>query len=727
MKGPVGIVNTACAHDCGGRCVLRAHVKNGRVVRYETDIGTEPQLRACLRGRIYRQRLYSPDRLRYPMKRTGNRGEGKFQRVSWDEALDIVASELLRVKKTWGNASIVCLTGGGSRSVLHNGASVQRLLSKFGGYTRPWGTPSFEGALFASMATYGTMTTGSAREDLLNSRMIIMWGWNPAATIWDTSTPLWLIKAREKGIRIVSVDPRLTNSIAVYADEWVPIRPGTDAAMLIAMAYVMIKDGLYNKRFLDTYTVGFEDFHRYVVGEEDGIPKTPEWASDITRVPATTIDRLAHEYATNRPGALIPGWGPARGAMGEQFTRSAAALAAMTGNIGIKGGYAGGFMRAFHSREMGKKSPGNLVENNSAIRQYSLYRLRGAAKPTAARFCRAKLWDAILRGKAGGYPCDPRLLYVVSTNPLSSHPDTNKGIEALKCLEFIVVHEQRLTPTAKFADIVLPTNTFMEREDAVPPWLGSPYYLYLNKAVEPLYESKSDHDICVMLAPRLGMADYDENKDDEVLLREIAARTGDLPDFDRFKNDGVVKLDVAEPFISFTKQIADPVHNPFPTLSGKIELYSEHLAEWRNPLLPPIPKYIPPPEGYDDPLASKYPLQLITTHHPARTHSTLEGIPWLEEVSPRYVWINSADAGNRNIADGDQVMVFNDRGKVMVCAKVTERIMPGVLDLPQGAWSNLDKDGVDHGGCANVLVPDNHSPGGAWAANTVLVELRKTQ
>lgn len=317
--GKTEIIVTSCSHDCGGRCMLKVHVHEGKIVRIETDDGEEPQLRACLRGRAYRQRAYSPDRLKYPMKRTGPRGEGQFERISWDEALDTVAKELIRVKNTYGSASILLLGGSGSQAVLHGAGAVERLLAGFGGYTRAWGTPSYEAALFSSMATYGTMTTGSAREDLLNSRLIIMWGWNPAVTVWDTNTALTLAKAKEKGIKVVSIDPRLTESTAVFANEWIPIRPATDAAMLIAMAYVIIEQGLQDQGFLDKYTVGFDKFRDYVTGKEDGTPKTPAWAEKITGVPRATIERLAVEYATAKPAALIPGWGPARGAMGEQF------------------------------------------------------------------------------------------------------------------------------------------------------------------------------------------------------------------------------------------------------------------------------------------------------------------------------------------------------------------------------------------------------------------------
>ena len=183
-------VLSSCPHDCGGRCVLKLHVKDGVITRIESDTGEEPQLRACARGRAYRQRVYAPDRLKYPMKRVGERGEGKFERISWDEALDRVAGELQRVKKLYGNDAIFYVPySGNTGTFLHSQLAVYRLLTMFGGFTPVWGSASFWGNLFASNITYGTLTTGHSREDLLNARLIIMWGWNPAVSIQSTNTP----------------------------------------------------------------------------------------------------------------------------------------------------------------------------------------------------------------------------------------------------------------------------------------------------------------------------------------------------------------------------------------------------------------------------------------------------------------------------------------------------------------------------------------------------------
>jgi len=738
----ITVVNTGCCHDCGGRCVLKAHVKEGKIIRIEGDNGEAPQIRACARGRSYRQRLYSPDRLKYPQRRVGKRGEGKFERITWDDALDEVASKLRHIKETDGNSSILFVPGAGNQGMLHGPMPVGLLLQQFGGFTRHWGIPSYEGALFASMATYGTIRTGNSREDLLNSKRIIMWGWNPANTIQDPETSLWLAKAKEKGILFVAVDPRYTDTVATFADQWIPIRPGTDAAMLIAMAYVIISEDLHDKKFIENYTVGFDAYKAYVLGQEDGEPKTPKWAEQITSVPADIIVQLAREYATNKPAALIAGWGPARTAMGEQYSRAANVLTAITGNIGINGGYASGFMRAYSSRERNfgglkvtratrKQEPkewgpipsNNPVENGALPRKDALYKLRGGTNSTSARIHYTEVYDAILKGKKGGYPADLKMAYVVACNCINQYSNTRLGVKAYQSLEFVVVHEQFMTPTAKFADILLPANTFMERSDIAPPWLGSPYYIYLNKAVDSMYESRSDLDIARELAKRLDIQSVFFEKTEEELLRDIAASRNDIEDFDAMKKDGVLKIKLPEPIVSFKEQIEDPDTHSFPTISGKIEIDCGHLKELNDPLIPSVPKYITHSESHDAPKSDTYPLQLLTTHHKIRAHSTWHNVPWMREIEPHAVWIHPKDASDRNIADGDLVDVFNENGRIRIPAKVTERIMPGVVNVSQGTWYDPDEEGVDRGGCANVLTHDTRSPGGAVAMNSTLVQV----
>ena len=252
------VFKTATAHHCGGCCVWKVYVKDGLVTRLEPDDDQEnEQLRGCLRGHAMVQRLYAPDRLNYPMKRTGPRGSGEFSRISWDEAIDFTASELKRIKEAYGNASITCGGGTGDVTMVQGyGFHIERLLNMFGGYTGTWGWPSWEAASFASHVNYGTYHVLNGRDDLLNSRLIILWGVSPVETIHGTNSMWYLKRARERGAKIICIDPRYTQTASVLADQWIPITPATDTAMALAMAFTMVTENLQDQAFLDRYNGG---------------------------------------------------------------------------------------------------------------------------------------------------------------------------------------------------------------------------------------------------------------------------------------------------------------------------------------------------------------------------------------------------------------------------------------------------------------------------------------
>lgn len=436
------VVHTVCHNDCGGGCLLKVHVRDGFITRIDTDDAEGLQYRACPKGRAHRQWMYSPNRLKYPMKRAGERGEGEFVRISWDEALDTVASEMVRIKKTYGPSAILLQSRGADLGLLHHRRPMQRLLSLWGGFSTTWGAASYEGALFASLATYGTTLVANDRDDLLNARLIIMWGLDVVGTIHHNNTRWFLAQAREKGTKIVSIDPKHTNSTATFAHHWIPIRPGTDTAMLLAMAYVMVMENLHDRSFLDAHTVGFDRFRDYVLGVEDGVPKTPSWAESITGVAAEVIAGLAREYATTKPAALMPGWSAGRTANGEQFHRAIMVLAAMAGNVGKHGGNSGaGVYGQTYRYSLGEVLPASMnpVDQGAPARKNALPGSGEAG--SSSRVHNSKVWDAILEGKAGGYPADYKLLYVLNSNLLNQHPNVNRGVKALRALEFIAVQE----------------------------------------------------------------------------------------------------------------------------------------------------------------------------------------------------------------------------------------------------------------------------------------------
>lgn len=717
------IIPTTCASHCGGSCLLKVHVKDGVITRIETDDGPEPQLRGCLRGRSYRQRVYAKDRLLHPLKRKGARGSGEFERISWDEALDTVASELLRVREQYGNQSILLLPMSGDVISLHGVFTMFRLLSMFGGYTTWWGATSFHGGMFASYFNYGTLYATNTRDDVPNSKMIVMWGWNPAVTVTGTNTAWYMAQAKENGAKVVAVDPYYTDSAAAFAEQWVPIKPGTDTAMLLAMAYVMIKENLHDQAFLDTYTVGFGRFKDHVLGVDDGAAKTPAWAQEITGVPAETIAQLARDYATIKPAALMSGTGPGRTAFGEQFHRATITLAAMTGNVGVSGGDSAA--RAWESIAGGYPYPvfvgaalpfvPNPLEQPSPYEGLWLHEAYPNVHYT-------KIADAILKGKAGGYPADYKAAIISNANYLNQLPNINKIVKAMNALEFVAVEEHFMTSTARYADIILPTTTYMERND-LAVGVGEAFIGYQNQIIEPRGECRSHNEIAKDLAVRLGIEGYDD-AGEEKRLRDLVESAG-IGDFDEFREKAIHWIEKDEPYVAFKVQIDDPANNPFPTPSGKIEIYSERIAEMNDPKIPPIPKYIEGWEGPGDPLAEKYPLQLITNHWKGRANAQYANIPMLQEQTPQAVFINSVDAKARGIKDGDRVRVFNDRGETMTPAAVTERITPGVVILPTGTWYEPDENGVDQAGSANVLTLDEPSPAGSFAYNTVLVEVAK--
>ena len=779
-------VVTSCAHNCGSRHMLVAHKKGDVIVRLSTDDGryqrdgefgkdteAEPQLRACLRGRSYRQRLYSAERLLYPMGRVGERGEGKFKRISWDEALNYVSDKMIEIKDKYGNQALLDQSyAGASYGVLHKSDQIEGLLGRFLGMfscrTSSWSVPSYQGTTSSSRWTFGTIEDGNEDDAFAHSKLIIMWGWNPAYTFHGGNTFYYMRLAKQRGCKFVLVDPQYTDSAAVYDAWWIPIRPNTDAAMMAGMAHYIFPKTPQHQGCINRFCMGMdqgtmpdwaprsvngtENFKDYILGKYDGTPKTPEWAAEICGVSAEDIRKLADMFARTKPAALKASWAPGRNAYGEQYNRMAAALQAMTGNIGVLGGCAEGVGKAWHAEAVAYPYDqyANIWFASIKSDRWAdiVLNYPDVTREEAGLWPRNDQWDGVIPNIKG--------IFWHGSDWFNQLTNINKEIEAIKKLELVVCMDSTITPSGLYADVLLPVATHFERHDVALPWYKGHYYIHRPKVIEPMGESKTDFQIFTELAYRIGrktgMGDqfgktynpkadrsYWNNPDavDEAYLREwwhnkvMHHQHVDMP-WEEFKKRGVYKFVLDKPHIAFREQIEDG--KPFNTPTGKIEILSSELAnieDWKKTRygyhIPSIPKWIEPWESLNSPKTAQFPFHLISPHPRWRTHSIFNNCAWLRETYDQEVTINTGDAKRLGIRTGDAVELWNDRGKVVVPAYVTERCMPGVLVLHEGAWIDLDENGVDRAGNPDMLTLDAPSPAGSFAYNTVLCDARKTE
>jgi anaerobic dimethyl sulfoxide reductase subunit A len=667
-----------------------------------------------VRGFGAAERVNHPDRVLHPLRRVGPRGSGEFERISWDEALDTVAAQLQRVKATYGNAAILDASRSGNTALLHGRVTVQRMLHMFGGCTELWSNLSAEAEVFAVRYTYGPAveykSAGREPIDYPNSRLILMWGWSPGDGHFGTGTMQYLKWAKSQGTKIICVDPRVSRTSRQLADEHIHIRPSSDTAMLLAMAYVIVTEGLHDQAYCDRLVQGLDEhtlpadaprgssWRSYLLGLSDGVRKTPEWAAPLCGVDATTIRRLAVEFATTKPAAMQMGYAPGRTAYGEHAHRAAYALAAITGNVGIPGGNAG---------------------SSNGSRPHGLKRLTAGKNPAGARVAAPLLADVLARGRSGGYPADIKLVYSACGDLVNQCGNVRKTIAALENVEFVVVHDHFITPTARFADIVLPATTFWERNDIQTPWAGALHYaIYMKQAIPPMGECRNDFDICADLARRLGIEGYND-KTEDAWLRGFCEGS-DIQDFEQFKAAGLARLPAYPDAVAYAAEVRG--EKKFSTPSGKIEIYSGPLAKDPDPCglgpISPIPVWHAP-----HPEEDRWPLELLSSKSKARTHSTHDNQEILARADSQDVWMNPDDAAARGIVDGTRVRVFNHRGASVLPVKVTDRIARGVVSMKEGAWFTPGEDGTDTRGCANVLTPDRASPCGASTYNTARVDV----
>jgi len=783
-------VTAACWHNCGGRCLNKAYVVEGVVVRQKTDdthsdTPDHPQQRGCARGRSQRQQVFGLDRIKYPMKRKnwapggGNkelRGKDEWVRISWDEALNIVASEIKRVREKYTNNSLF-VTGG---------SEMPRTLSLYGGYTSQWGTTSW-GSWRYGPAKFG-MEEGffahsiNDRIDLRNSQLIVIWGGNPAWSAGGNPTYNYL-QAKKAGAKFVIIDPIYTDSAELLADQWIPIRPATDHVMLLGMAYTLLKEDdliknpLIDWDFLNRCTVGFdaahmppgadtkENFKDYVLGTYDSIPKTPEWASAICGIDANVIRTLAIEIGKTKRVALFTAWAAARTNNSDSWPQMFMTFGAMTGHMGEPGRMTGVSCH-FGTANGG---PGLISAGGNGLPTIK--------NPGKDSINDNQMWEAILTGKyTAGYnqvkDINIQLLYHSSSAVLQTRSATNKGIEAHRKVEFVVSNSHFLTTNSRYADVVLPATTEWERDGGFSTGNREILIHYTN-VTEPLFEAKHDQWIATEIAKRLGikgeevypistkqqvfnqLAGAKVIKEDgsgmETLVtltaEDIAAegavgksQQGRIT-LKEFRDIGIYHVE-RKPgdnygYIAYEKFRKDPVANPLKTASGKLEIHSQAFADFIKEYgfteIKPIPTYNKATEGYEDTfkdikknVKGDYPLQVMNPHYSRRSHSVFDNIPWLRESFPNPVFISKADAEQRGIKTGDTVLISSRHGKTLRNADVTERLMPGVVGLLHGAWVDIDeKTGIDRAGADNVLTGPIATGQGIGGWNTCNCQVEK--
>ncbi|EOW6723529.1 DMSO/selenate family reductase complex A subunit, partial [Cronobacter dublinensis] len=543
------VVPTCSTFDCGGKCDIRAHVQGGVVTRISTcpddEVDPEmPLMRACVRGRGYRQFVYHPDRLKYPMKRVGKRGEGKFARITWDEATTLIADNLRRITDQYGPASRFMHTDTAVSGGAFSGDKMaRRLLNLTGGYLESYHSVSMGNTAAATPYTYGTAASGSSLDTLAETRLVILWGHNPNETIFG-HTNHYFQQMKRNGTRFIVVDPRYSDTVASLADQWVPLLPTTDNALMDAMMYVIISENLHDRAFIARHAIGFdessmppgvpagESLTAYLFGEKDNVAKTPEWAERITHVPAQTIRQLARDYATTKPAALIQGWGPQRHICGERTARGSTLLATITGNVGVKGGWAAGYggigNRLFCADPYSVPNP---VTEKISIMNW-VQACDDAQKVTQE--CGLK--------DAEKLSSNIKFIFNLAGNYLANqNPDINQTVKVLEDdskVEFIVVSDLFLTPSARYADVLLPETSFMERWNIGETWGTGNYLLLSQKLVEPAFERRSDYDWLRDVARKLGVeARFSEGRDEKAWVEHIWEKTREaladhaLPDF----------------------------------------------------------------------------------------------------------------------------------------------------------------------------------------------------
>ena len=713
----VQLIRTACPAHCGIDCCgILAHVKRGKVIKLEpAEFPIPNDKRICLRGLSSLDITYHPDRLKYPMKRVGKRGEGKFERISWDKAFEIISEKFKSISKEYGWKSIGWVLGGPGAGTTKFGAYL-RLASLtqstrvsawgYGDAGIPCGSRIVFGSQFPYIYLFGTFWQRNWPD------LLIVWGSNPAETA-PLQTMRKILDAKEKGTQLVVIDPRFTVT-ASKADVFVGLKPGTDSALALGLMNVIFNRGLQNERFIRNETngaflvrtdngkflrgkdIGEKKVNAFIIWDENSdTPKVlrrstlktasikgeyevngikcktalqllidltkeypPNKTAEITGVSADLITKLGEKIGTSENAIFFTWMGFTRTYYGDISLRGLASVASITGHLSTS--FSSGYI--------------------PAVLNWDPFLKAIPDKPSFHRLGILNLYNAVILEKP--YPI--KALWFAFINFLNQCVDCNKIInEFFPKLDFIVQTELFMTPTAKYADILLPVSTFLEFSDFLPhPY---PYLQLQQKVINPLYESKSDVDIVAGLAEKLGFGEYFKGGEDAMI--DLIMDNPSLGDYTRDKLSKEAMLLRALPE-------GGKFPLTFSTPSGKIELYAEQLVEDGQAL----PVYLPPIEAPISKKNQKFPIAFIQGHSRFRTHSMFANVKTLLDINPEpIVDINPVNAQERNIKMADMVTIFNDRGKTTLKARLSEAVNQGVIDITEGWWLNQFREGsVNH-------------------------------
>ncbi len=675
----------------------------------------------------------------------GARGTESFVEVSWTEALDLVAAEIDRVRGEHGNESIFAGSyGWASAGRFHHAQSqIHRFLNLAGGYTASKNSYSTAAAQVIIGHVLGRdfldVLDGSTAWPVIaeHTELIVAFGGIAlknsqvnAGGIGKHVAGGWLREAHSNGMKFVNISPVAADAAEFLDPEWITVRPGTDTALMLALAHVLVAENLHDESFVHTYCVGFDKFLPYLVGDTDGHPKTPEWAAAICGVEAREITALARRMAAHRTMVTVA-WALQRGDHGEQPYWMATVLAALLGQIGLPGGGIG----------YGYGAEGAV---GAPIRRLSGPTLGQFENPTGSFIPVARIADMLLspgqqydfNGQRRTYP-DARLVYWAGGNPFHHHQDLNRLVGAWQRPDTVIVNEPWWTATARHADIVLPVTSTLERND-IGRASNDDYIVPMHQAIQPIGEARSDFAVFSDLAARLGIAEsFTEGRDEMAWLRHlygqfqtrVLAEDIDLPDFDTFWAGRGIQLPRSDNNrVLMADFRADPDSAPLGTPSGKIEIFSEVIDSFGYDDCGGHPMWIEPAErlGAGD---DRYPLHLVSNQPSTRLHSQLDcgATSTSSKVDGREAMrMNPGDAAPRGIESGDAVRLFNDRGACLAGVLLDDGVMAGAVVLPTGAWYDPDTPGgLERHGNPNVLTLDKGTSRLAQgcAAHTTMIQV----